>query len=147
MSILPTKFSSKILAAVAATSLVATPVIVFADASAPWVNKAVKKKPAVKKAAPRKRARPVARTRAPAPVEQPVVETVQAPVYEAPVPAPQPEVVPVAEAPAPVAPQPAPAAPVAEAKSGSGWLYGLLGAAAVAGLIVAVAGDGSPASP
>lgn len=145
MSILPAKLSSKILAAVAATSLVATPVIVFADASAPWVNKAVKKKPAVKKAAPRKRARPVARTRAPAPVQQPVVETVQTPVYEAPVP--QPEVVPVAEAPAPVAPQPAPAAPVAEVKSGSGWLYGLLGAAAVAGLIVAVAGDGSPASP
>ena len=142
MSILPAKLSSKILAAVAATSLVATPVIVFADASAPWVNKAVKKKPAVKKAAPRKRARPVARTRAPAPVQQPVVETVQTPVYEAPVP--QPEVVPVAEAPAPVAPQPA---PVAEVKSGSGWLYGLLGAAAVAGLIVAVAGDGSPASP
>jgi hypothetical protein len=132
--------SQKILPALAALSLVAVPVMTWADASAPGIDKVYKKKP---KAKPRPRAavvrparvapQPVETVEAPPPVEAP------APVYEAP-PAPA-----VAEAPPP---PPAPAAPVETlrvAKKGNGTIIGFLAAAAItAGLFVAGSSSSSP---
>lgn len=120
------KLSSKLLASVAVASIALTPILVMADASAPMPkrHRAVK---AVKHTVRHARVRPVAQ-QAPAPqmaqAPAPIPEAMPAP---APAPAPMPEVA--------VAPAPAPApAPVATS-GGSGWLLGLLGVAAVGGLI------------
>jgi acetyl esterase/lipase len=134
------KISGKLLATVAAASLVIMPVIVYADASAPSAVKAHKKKPMAHK----RKHRAKAAQRAPAqPTE--VAQAEPAPVYQAP-PAPEPTPAPVAEPmPAP-APAPAPA-PVMAEHHGSGALLGILGAAAVIGGIVAIAGGGGSSSP
>jgi hypothetical protein len=119
-------------------SLVATPAVLLADASAP---SAVHKK---HHRAPAKRhARAKSRAMAKPAMEKPMMEK---PMMQEP--APQ-----VAEAPQPVftpepaaapAPTPAPAAPVEVAKrGGGGTILAVLGAAAAIGVIVAVASGGS----
>jgi hypothetical protein len=130
------------IAALTAIAVVATPVIVMADASNPTAVRHHHAKPKMKKHR-RAAVRPVARAATPAP--EPVVRAPEPQVVEAP---PAPEApAPVAEA-APAAAAPA-AAPVMASKGGSGLLLGLLGAAAVVGAIVAASsgGNNSPASP
>ncbi len=123
---------SAIIAATIA-SLVATPAIVYADASAPMVRKAAKHH--VARAKPKMRKRAVARS---APAEQPAPQVVEAP-------APQPTYVPEraqVAMPAPPAPTtvPTPPAPAPEAVSrGGGSLLAILGTVAVIGGIVAAA--------
>lgn len=130
------KTIANILGVFAVFAFVATPTMSIADASNPSATRMHKAKPKH-----RARHRVVrAKVRTPAPTQpQPVVETVQAPPEPLPMPepAPAPQVV---EAPA--APAPAPEAPVVAAKSGgSGWLLGVLGAAAVVAGIVVLADD------
>ncbi len=144
--------SKQIAGVLAALAVLATPVAVLADASAPWVGKRVVKK----KAAPRKRVvrkrksavRSVRRTR-PAPQPEPQVAAAE-PVYTpppepAPMPAPEPVYTPP-PAPEPVvAPAPAPAPVVAAAPSSGGGfpLLAVLGGLAAIGAVVAVASSGS----
>jgi hypothetical protein len=134
------KFSFKTIANIvsvfAVFAFVATPTMSIADASNPGATRMHKAKPKH-----RARHRVVrAKVRTPAPAQpQPVVETVQTPPEPLPTPepAPAPQVV---EAPA--APTPAPETPVVAVKSGgSGWLLGVLGAAAVVAGIVVLADD------
>jgi hypothetical protein len=132
--------SQKILPALAALSLVAVPVMTWADASAPGIDKVYKKKP---KAKPRPRAAVVRPARvAPQPVETveaaPPVEA-PAPVYEAP-PAPA-----VVEAPPPPTAPASPVEAIRVAKKGNGKLIYLLGIAAItAGIVVAASDSSSP---
>ncbi len=139
--------SSKILGALAAMAVLSVPVIVIADASNPVYTpkKHAKAKPAVRHA----KAKPVAH-QAPAPAPEPTYTPAPEPAYTPP-PAPEPAYTPPPPPPVAYTPPPvpaAPAAPVVEASSGgSGWLLGLLGAAAVIGGIVLAAGSGSSTSP
>jgi hypothetical protein len=136
MSVAGIKIPSRLLAAVAVASLIAAPVVVYADASNVPMHKVHKaKKKAVKHR--KARARPMARAPKPmAPVEQ-VAQAAPEPVYTPP---PPPEPLPPLPEPAPA---PAPAAPVAAAKGGNGALLGILAAAAVAGGIALAASGGS----
>jgi hypothetical protein len=142
MSIFKINRSSRWLSSIAAAALIATPVMVLADASAPSVMKAKPKKRMAPK--PRMRAKPVARAvEAPKPMmAEPVQEVVQA--VE---PAPQPE--PVAQvAEAPPAPTPPTPAPVAVKKGVSSLLYVGGFAAAIGGIIAATSrGNDNPKSP
>jgi hypothetical protein len=137
------KTIANILGVFALFAFVATPTMSIADAS----NPAATRMKAKAKPKARARQRVVrAKVRTPQPVQQAPVETVQAPAPEpmlAPAPEPMPQVV---EAPPAPAPAPEPAAPLTVAKSGgSGWLLGVLGAAAVvAGIVVATDGSKSP---
>ncbi|MEY2927306.1 MAG: hypothetical protein RL367_1783 [Pseudomonadota bacterium] len=121
--------------AIALVSLVSVPMVVLADASAPWTHKA-KAKPRAK---PHHRKRAVARQAEPMPqaqeqVYQPPVQ--QPEVAAAPMETPAP--------PAPVAGPPAPApAAAAEVHHGGGTLLALVGAAAVIGGIIAASTGGS----
>ncbi len=142
--------SKQIAGVLAALAVLATPVAVLADASAPWVGKKVAKK----KAAPRKRVvrkrrsavRSVRRAR-PAPQPEPQVAAVE-PVYQAP---PEPVVAPEPVYTPPPAPEPVvaptPAAvpvPAAAPSSGGGFpLLAVLGGLAAIGAVVAVASSGS----
>jgi hypothetical protein len=141
------KMPGRLLATVAVASLVAAPVIVYADASAPGAVRMHKAKPKAHRHAHKKsmaRAKMQKPMMEKAPMEPAPMETAQVPqaMPEPVAPAPvEPAPAPVAAAPEPVAP-----APVAAARSGSGWILGLLGAAAAAGIIVAVA-DGGSKSP
>jgi hypothetical protein len=135
--------SSRWLSSIAAAALIATPVLVLADASAPTVMKAKPKK----RMAPKKRmrAKPIARAvEAPKPMmAEPVQEVVQA---AEPAPQPEPPAQVVEAPPAPTPPTPAPVA--AKAGGGSSLLY--LGgfAAAIGGIIAATSrGNDSPKSP
>jgi hypothetical protein len=128
------KTISNIIGVFAVFAFVATPTMSIADASNPSATRMHKAKP--KHHARHRVVR--AKMVKPAPAEPPAPEVVQAPPepMPAPEPAPAPQVVE-----APPAPAPAPAAPLAVAKSGgSGWLLGVLGAAAVVAAIV-VASD------
>lgn len=127
----------KVVAAAAALGVAQVSLVVFADAPAPWVQKADQKKKK-KKAVRRAERRPVEPVRTvqttPEPAPQPQV--VEAPVYQAPVAPPAPE--PVA-APAP-APAPAPAAEalaVPQGSKGTGWLIPVIGVLAAGGIIAA----------
>jgi hypothetical protein len=135
------KTIANILGVFALFAFVATPTMSIADASNPAATRLKAK------AKPKARARQRvvrAKVRTPQPVQQAPVETVQAPAPE-PMPAPTPEPMPqVVEAPAAPAPEPAPVA-VAK-KGGSGWLLGVLGAAAVVAGIVVATDSGTPAS-
>jgi hypothetical protein len=134
------KSIANILGVFAVFAFVATPTMSIADASNPAATRMKAK------AKPKARARHRivrAKIMKQPPVQQaPVVETVQAPPepMPAPEPAPAPQIVEAPAAPA------TPAAPLAVAKSGgSGWLLGVLGAAAVvAGIIVATDSSKSP---
>lgn len=136
----PSKRLKNILIASTAFSLIAAPVVIYADASAPGIDrpKMMKKKPRAKvKARARAQAKP--QMQAPEPMQEVVQEVAQ----------PIPEAVPVPEPVAAVVPEPVPTptAPVAAVKSGggAGWLLGLGAAAAVAaGIIVASDGQSSP---
>jgi hypothetical protein len=134
--------SSKLLASCAAAALVAAPVVVLADASAPWVTKAAKAKPK-KRMAPKRRmaAKPVAR-----PVEEvkPMMAEPAPQVVEAAPPA-EPAPQPVAEAPA--APTPAPPAAPAVVKRGSSKLLLVAGGLAAVAGIVALSDSNGPKSP
>jgi hypothetical protein len=139
------KNSGKLLASIAAASLAIMPMIVYADASAPGAVKVHHKKPMAHKR--KHRAKAVAHRTVAEPTQ--VAQAEPAPVYQAPPPEPTPVAAPEPApmpAPAPAAPAPAPA-PVMAEHHGSGALLGILGAAAVIGGIIAVAGGGSPASP
>lgn len=143
MSLINFTTSSRWLSSIAAAALIATPVLVLADASAPSVMKAKPKK----RMAPKKRmrAKPVARAvEAPKPMMvEPVQEVVQA-VEPAPQPEPPAQV--VEAPPAPTPPTPAPVA----AKSGGGnsLLYVAGFAAAIGGIIAATSrGNDNPKSP
>jgi hypothetical protein len=137
-----TKFKFKtianILGVFAVFAIVAAPTMSIADASNPAVTQTkAKAKP---KARIRKRVvrAKIVQPAPPPPVQEAVVAEPPAPPLPEPAPAPQ-----VVEAPA--APTP-PAAPLSVAKrGGSGWLLGVLGAAAVVGGIVVLADD-NPAS-
>jgi hypothetical protein len=135
------KVLSNILGVFAVFAFVATPTMSIADASNPGATRMHKAK-----AKHRARHRVVrAKGRTPAPEQPPAPEVVQA----APEPMPMPEPAPAPQVvEAPPAPAPAPAAPLAVAKSGgSGWLLGVLGAAAViAGVVVLADGNKKPAS-
>jgi hypothetical protein len=132
------KSIANILGVFAVFAFVSVPTMSIADASNPAATR-MKAKAKPKARARKRMVR--AQARAPQPVQQPVVETVQAPPEPMPEPAPAPQVV---EAPA--APAPSPAAPLSVAKSGgSGWLLGVLGAAAVVAGVVVLADD-KPAS-
>jgi outer membrane biosynthesis protein TonB len=143
MSLFNFTTSSRWLSSIAAAALIATPVIVLADASAPSVMKAKPKKRMAPK--PRMRAKPVARAvEAPKPVmAEPAAEVVQAAE-----PAPQPEP-PAQVAEAPPAPTQATPAPVAAKKGGvSSLLYVGGFAAAIGGIIAATSrGNDLPKSP
>jgi hypothetical protein len=134
------KVISNILGVFAVFAFVATPTMSIADASNPGATRMHKAK-----AKHRARHRVVrAKVRTPAPAQP--VEVVQV-TPEAPMPMPEPAPAPqVVEA--PPAPATAPAAPLAVAKSGkSGWLLGVLGAAAViAGVVVLSDSNKKPAS-
>ena len=136
------KSIANILSVCAVFALVASPTMSIADASNPAATRMYKAKP--KHHARKRMVRAKARTVQP--VQQAPVETVQAPPepMPAPEPAPAPQVVEAPSAPA----APTPAAPLAVAKKGgSGWLLGVLGAAAVvAGVVVLADGNSKPAS-
>lgn len=125
-----------------AFSLIAAPVVIYADASAPGIDrpKMMKKKPRAKvKARARAQAKPQMQEAKPM-MEKPMQEVVQQAPTPEPVAAPEP-VAQVAEAvPA------APAAPAPVVKSGgANWLLGVAAAAAVAaGVILATDGQSSP---
>jgi hypothetical protein len=134
--------SSRWLSSIAAAALIATPVLVLADASAPTVMKAKPKKRMAPK--PRMRAKPMARAvEAPKPMmAEPMQEVVQAvePTPEPPAP--------VAEAPAPAPQAPTPAPVAVKKGSGSSLLYVGGFAAAIGGIIAATSrGNDSPKSP
>jgi outer membrane biosynthesis protein TonB len=143
MSFITFKTSARLLSSIAAAALIATPVIVLADASAPSVMKAKPKKRMAPK--PRMRAKPMARAvEAPKPMmAEPAPEVVQA-VEPAPQPEPPAQVV---EAP-PAPTQPTPT-PVAAKKGGASSLLYVGGfAAAIGGIIAATSrGNDSPKSP
>ena len=143
MSIFKINRSSRWLSSIAAAALIATPVLVLADASAPSVMKAKPKKRMAPK--PRMRAKPVARAvEAPKPImAEPVQEIVQA-VESAPQPEPPAQVVE-----APPAPTPPTPAPVAAKKGGASSLLYVGGfAAAIGGIIAATSrGNDNPKSP
>jgi hypothetical protein len=139
------RITNPLVAGASAVALIVAPAVLYADASAPGVNrpKAVKKMRAKPRAKvkPRAAARPVVQQPAP----EPVVETVYTPPPEpAPVPMPEPAPAPVA-----AAPVEAPAAPVATSGGGgSGLIIALVAAAAVAGgILLADGGNDSPTSP
>jgi cell division protein FtsN len=135
--------SSRWLSSIAAAALIATPVLVLADASAPQFMKAKPKKRMAPK--PRMRAKPVARAaEAPKPMmAEPAPEVVQA--VE---PAPQPEPAPVAEAPAPAPAQATPAPVAVKKDGGSSLLYVGAFAAAVGGILAVTSrGNDNPKSP
>jgi outer membrane biosynthesis protein TonB len=141
--------STRLVAALAALSVVSVPVMVMADASNPVYMP--KKKAKVVKAKAKAKRKAVAKPKMVKPVQAPEpVYTAPEPVYTPP--APEPVYTPAPEpvyTPAP-APAPAPApipAPVASSGGGSGWLLGLLGAAAAIGGIVLASGDSTPTSP
>jgi hypothetical protein len=131
-------------AIIAATivSLVATPAIVYADASAPMVRKAAKHH--VARAKPKMRKRAVARS---TPVTRPAPQVVEAPVT-------QPTYVPdvPAQVAMPAAPAPTPAPPSAPvstpvmAAKGSSALLPILGLALVGAGIAAAASGGKAKS-
>ena len=131
-----------IIVSATAMSIMVAPAIIYADASAPGIDRpqAIKKKPRVKaQRAARTQARPQMQT------PEPVQEVVTLPE---PAPAPLPEPVAIPE-PVAVASQPAPAvtAPLS-VKSGSNVaLIGLGVAAVIAGIVVAVDSGKTPASP
>jgi hypothetical protein len=128
------KFSRKTLANIVAVSAVSafvvTPTMSIADASNPHATR-------MHKATPKHHARHRivrAKIMKPAPTQPAPIEAVQ--TAPEPMPAPAPQVVEAAPASAP------PAAPLAVAKKGgSGWLLGVLGAAAVIAGIVVLADD------
>jgi hypothetical protein len=133
------KFSRKTLANIVAVSAVSafvvTPTMSIADASNPGATRMHKAKP--KHHARHRIVR--AKIMKPAPTQPAPIEAVQAAPEPMPEPAPAPQVVEAA---------PAPAAPLAVAKKGgSGWLLGVLGAAAViAGIVVLADDNKKPAS-
>jgi hypothetical protein len=141
------KFSRKTLANIVAVSAVSafvvTPTMSIADASNPRATRMHKAKP--KHHARHRIVR--AKIMKPAPTQPAPIEAVQAAPEPMPEPAPAPQVVEAAPAPAP-APATAPAAPLAVAKKGgSGWLLGVLGAAAVvAGIVVLADNNKKPKS-
>ena len=140
-SILGSRKAKQTMAAIVALGLVQIPLMSFADAPAPWVQKADQKKKK-KKAARRAARRPVQQTqtvtRAPeVPVEtaytQPPVETAPPIMAEAP---------PVAPVAPPVAPPPVPvAAPVVASSGGFSWLFPVLGLIGLGGLVAALGND------
>ncbi len=142
-SILGSHKARQAMAAVVALGVVQVPLISFADAPAPWVQKADQKKKKKKKAARRAARRPVQRvetvTRAP---EVPV-EVVQAPPPVEPAPPPA-----VVEAPppvpTPVTPPPAPIPAAAATGGGFNWLFPVLGLVGLGGVVAAAAGSDSP---
>ena len=134
------KSIANILSVCAVFALVASPTMSIADASNPAATRMHKAKP--KHHARKRMLRAKARTVQP--VQQAPVETVQAPPEPMPAPEPAPQIVEAPSAPA----ASTPAAPLAVAKKGgSGWLLGVLGAAAVvAGVVVLADGNSKPAS-
>ena len=135
---LKSKRLKQILIASTAFSMIAAPVVIYADASAPGIDrpKMMKKKPRAKvKARARAQAKP--QMQAPKPMQEIAQEV--APAIPEPVAVPEP-VAQVVEA------VPAPAAPAPVVKSGgSNWLLGVAAAAAVAaGIILATDGQSSP---
>jgi hypothetical protein len=155
-----TMIGKKIAGALTALGIVLAPVALYADASAPWVNKprvmkkkavkAVRKRKAAVRSVRRAPARRVARAM-PRPQPEPAVVEMPAPMPE-PVytPPPVPEAPPVAvSVPEPVAPVSVPSAPTpsvatAPASSGGGFpILAVVGALAAIGGIVAVASGGS----
>jgi hypothetical protein len=137
--------TTKIIGATAALAVTAVPVAVLADASNPVFVPKKKAKPKARKAAPKTRKAVVKPAAQPAPAAATVYTPPPAPVYSPP-PAPAPAPAPVYSP--PPAPAPAPvAAPMAKS-GGNGILLGLLGAAAIIGLVIASTGnDDSPTSP
>lgn len=138
---LKSKRLKQMLIASTAFSLIAAPVVIYADASAPGIDrpKMMKKKPRAKvKARARAQAKPQMQEAKPM-MEKPMQEVVQQAPTPEPVAAPEP-VAQVAEA------VPAPAAPAPVVKSGgANWLLGVAAAAAVAaGVILATDGQSSP---
>jgi outer membrane biosynthesis protein TonB len=147
--VLPEVFkSTRLVAALAALSVVSVPVMVMADASNPvYVPKKKAKKVKAKVKAKRKA---VAKPRMVKPVQAPEPVMAPEPVYTPPAPEPvyTPAPEPVYTPPPVAAPTPAPIpAPVASSGGGSGWLLGLLGAAAAIGGIVLASGEDTPTSP
>jgi hypothetical protein len=139
------RFSRKTLANIVAVSAVSafvvTPTMSIADASNVGATRMHKAKPKhhVRHRVIR------AKIMKPAPTQPAPIEAVQAAPEPMPEPAPAPQVVEAAPAPAPAT---APAAPLAVAKKGgSGWLLGVLGAAAVvAGIVVLADNNKKPKS-
>lgn len=140
MSKISFKALSNILGVSAVFAFVATPTLSIADASNPAATR-------MHKAKPKHHARHrMVHAKAQTPTQPQPVETVQA--APEPMPAPEPAPAPQVVEAAPPAPAPPPAAPLAVAKSGgSGWLLGVLGAAAVvAGVVLLADGNKKPVS-
>lgn len=130
----------KSVAIVAALGVAQVSLISFADAPAPWVQKAEQKKKK-KKAVRRAHRRAVQQTQTVQAAPEPAPQLVEAPVEPAPVP-----VAEAAPAPAPAAPAPAAAevlSPVPQAAAsggGTGWLLPVIGALGLGGILLAATG-------
>ncbi len=128
----------QMLIASTAFSLIAAPVVIYADASAPGIDrpKMMKKKP---RARVKARAEAKPQMQAPKPMQEPVQEVAQ----EVPQPVAVPE--PVAQVAEVAQPAPATAAAPVVKSGGANWLLGVAAAAAVAaGIILAADGQSSP---
>ena len=139
--ILGSRKAKQTMAAIVALGVIQIPLMSFADAPAPWVQKADQKKKK-KKAARRTARRPVQQTQTVTRAPEVPVETAYTPPPVEPAPPVMAEAPPVAPVPAPVAPPPVPvAAPVVASGGGFNWLFPVLGLIGLGGLVAALGND------
>ncbi|MGB7654375.1 MAG: hypothetical protein WBL74_02730 [Novosphingobium sp.] len=140
-NILGSRKARQTMAAIVALGVVQIPLMSFAGAPAPWVQKADQKKKK-KKAARRAARRPVQQTQTVTRAPEVPVETAYAPPPVEPAPAVVAEAPPVAPVPAPVTPPPVPVpAPVVASSGGFNWLFPVLGLVGLGGLVAALGND------
>lgn len=140
-NILGSRKARQTMAAIVALGVVQIPLMSFADAPAPWVQKADQKKKK-KKAARRAARRPVQQTQTVTRAPEVPVETAYAPPPVEPAPPVVAEAPPVAPVPAPVTPPPVPVpAPVVASSGGFNWLFPVLGLVGLGGLVAALGND------
>lgn len=141
-NILGSRKARQTMAAIVALGVVQIPLMSFADAPAPWVQKADQKKKK-KKAARRAARRPVQQTQTVTRAPEMPVETAYTPPPAEPAPPPvMAEAPPVYVPPAPVAPPPVPVpAPVVATGGGFNWLFPVLGLIGLGGLVAALGND------
>lgn len=145
-NILGSRSAKQTIAAIVALGVVQVPLMSFADAPAPWVQKAdQQKKKKKKKAARRATRRPVQQTQTVTRAPEVPTETAYTPPPAEPAPPVVAEAPPVAPAPGPVAPPLAPVpAPVVASNGNFNWLFpilGLVGLGGLGGLVAALGND------
>jgi hypothetical protein len=140
-NILGSRKARQTMAAVVTLGVVQVPLISFADAPAPWVQKADQKKKK-KKAARRTARRPVQQTQTVTRAPEVPAEAAYTPPPVEPAPPVMAEAPPVAPMPAPVTPPPVPVpAPVVASSGGFSWLFPVLGLVGLGGLVAALGND------